>query len=147
MPEDKIKIIARQSKILLDSWNKVPGMRDDRSINVVELNNWIKETRKLAKECDRLEVSDIEIGTLLSRLPEDDNQLPSEVIFHILEEVNSKDLYESYSMGLTNKRGSTVRMPFDGGQIERDHAMYFGDLAKRYRNKYPNVSDNSVRCS
>ncbi|MDD4009124.1 MAG: hypothetical protein PHQ67_04845 [Fermentimonas sp.] len=139
--EENIRIKAQQSKILLDSRSKVPGMREDNSINVEKLRSWIDEARHLAAETDRIEVADMEIGTLLSKLPEDSEQLPSHEIYRLMEEINSKELNSSYSNGLFNKRGSTVRGPYDGGDIERGHASYFGDLSKKYRNRYPNVSE------
>jgi hypothetical protein len=40
-----------------------------------------------------------------------------------------------------NKRGSSTRGPFDGGNIERDKAAYFGELANDFKNKYPNVAE------
>lgn len=138
--EEKISIIAKQSKVLLDSWYKLPGTREDKSLDSDKLLDWIIEARRLAKESDRLEVADMEIGTLLSRMPEDNDEIPSEEIFRVIEEINSKDLNISYSMGLRNKRGSTVRGPFDGGEIERAYAAFFKELADKYKMKFPNVS-------
>ena len=46
-----------------------------------------------------------------------------------------------------NKRGSSSRGPFDGGNIERGHAKYFEKLANDYKNKYPNVSEIFKRLS
>lgn len=141
MPEAKIEIIAKQCKILLDSWNKVPGMREDDSLDTGKLLSWISEARELAKESDRLEVTDMEIGTLLSKLPEDSDEIPSEEIFRVIEEINSEELNRSYSIGLSNKRGSTVRGPFDGGVIERSYAAYFKELAQKHSIEYPSVSE------
>lgn len=141
VPDEEIDIIANRTKILLDSWGKLPGMTEDNSLDSDKLLSWINEVRSLGKEADRLEVVDIEIGTLLSKMPEDSDEIPSEEIFKVIEEINSKDLNSSYSMGLTNKRGSTIRMPLDGGKIERCNASFFRELANRYRIKYPNVSE------
>jgi hypothetical protein len=138
--EEKIKIIAKQSKRLLSSWYKIPGMRENGSIDGDQLKNWIVEARRLAKESDRLEVTDMEIGSLLSRFPEGNEQLSPEEIFRVIEEINSENLNNNYSAGLFNKLGVTVRGAFDGGTIERERADYFGKLADRYRNKYPVVS-------
>lgn len=141
IPEERVRIVAQNAKNLLDTWRRVPGMREDETIDGNKLKNWISEARELAKEADRLEVADMEIGELLSKLPEDSEELPSEEIFRVIEEINSKNLKSSYSSGLFNKRGSTVRSPFDGGSIEREHASFFNELAKKYRNIYPNVSE------
>lgn len=140
IPKEKIMIIARQSKMLLESWYKIPGMREDGSIDGVRLKNWIVEARRLAEESDRLEVADMEIGSLLSRFPEGDEKLSPEEIFRVIEEINSENLNNNYSIGLSGKLRSIIREPSDGGTIERERADYFGKLADKYRNKYPIVS-------
>lgn len=138
--EEKIKLIARQSKILLDTWNKISGMEEDYSINEEVLKEWVAKARELAKEADRLEVADMEIGNLLARYPENIDKWPQESIFNIIEEIHSEELNRHYSIALFNKRGSSVRGAFDGGDIEREHANYFSKLANDYRAKYPTVS-------
>lgn len=139
--EEKIQLIARHSKMLLDTWDKIPGMQDDYSINENGLRKWIKKARNLAKEIDRQEVADVEIGSLLARYPEGIDKWPQESIFQIIEEIHSEELNRHYSIALFNKRGSSVRGPFDGGDIERDHARYFNKLASDYKIKYSTVSE------
>ncbi len=46
-----------------------------------------------------------------------------------------------------NKRGSSSRGAFEGGNIERGHAKYFEELAKKIKNKYPNLSEVFLRLS
>lgn len=46
----------------------------------------------------------------------------------------------NFSAALFNRRGSSIRGAFDGGDIEREHANYFSELANRYKNKYPTVA-------
>lgn len=139
--EEKIQLIVRHSKKLLDTWNKIPGMKEDYSINEEVLKEWIEKARDLAKEADRQEVADIEIGSLLARYPENIDKWPQESIFQIIEEIHSKELNHNYSIALFNKRGSSVRGAFDGGDIEREHASYFNKLANEFRIKYPTVSE------
>lgn len=55
---------------LLQSWNKIPGMSEDNSINGETLRNWIQQARTLAETASRLDVADEEIGQLLARYPE-----------------------------------------------------------------------------
>lgn len=139
--EEKIKLIVRQSKMLLDTWNKIPGMQEDYSINEEVLKEWIAKARDLAKEADRQEVADMEIASLLARYPENIGKWPQESIFKIIEEIHSEEFNRHYSIALFNKRGSSVRGAFDGGDIEREHANYFSKLANDYRAKYPTVSE------
>ncbi len=138
--DEVINSRAKQSYHLLNSWKKIPGMKDDNSIDELELKNWIDKVRELAKKVSRLEVADMQIGKLLAQYPENIPEWPQETIFNIIEEINTKSLKNNYSSALYNKRSFTSRGPFDGGDIERKKASYFEKLANDYKNKYPNVS-------
>jgi len=106
-------------------------MKDDHSINEVELRKWVQKVRKLAKGVSRLEVADREIGKVLAQYPENIPEWPQEIIFQIIEEINSDSMKRNYSSALFNKRGSSSRGSFDGGDIERRKAAYFWKARKR----------------
>ena len=42
---------------------------------------------------------------------------------------------------MLNKRGSSTRGAFDGGDIEKEEAAYFEHLANKFKNKYPNIAE------
>lgn len=138
---------AKQSYHLLNSWKKIPGMKDDNSIDELELKNWIDKVRELAKNVSRLEVADMHIGRVLAQYPENIPEWPQETIFKIIEEINSDVINNNYLSALFNKRGYSSRGVFDGGDIERDNADCFEKLEKDFRNKYPNVSEIFKRLS
>jgi len=145
--DEVIESRAKQSYHLLNSWKKIPGMKDDNSIDEVELKSWIEKVRELAKNVSRLEVADMQIGKVLAQYPEDIPEWPQEIIFKIIEEINSDSLKSNYSSALFNKRGSSSRGAFDGGDIEREKAAYFEKLEKEFKNKYPNVAEIFKRLS
>ena len=58
----------------------------------------------------------------------------------MIETINTKELKSGFSAATYNKRGSSTRGAFDGGDIERGHAKYFINLANSLRNKFPNTS-------
>lgn len=145
--DEVIESRAKQSYHLLNSWKKIPGMKDDNSIDEVELRSWIEKVRELAKNVSRLEVADMQIGKVLAQYPEDIPEWPHETIFKIIEEINSGEIKSNYSMALSNKRGFSSRGAFDGGDIEREKAAYFEKLEKDFKNKYPNVSEIFKRLS
>ena len=132
---------AKQAYHLLHSWKKIPGMKEDYSINEKELRQWIEKVRALANKVGRLDVADMEIGKVLAQYPENIPEWPQELLFQIIEEINSDSLNSNYSSALFNKRGSSTRGPFDGGNIEREKAKYFEKLANDFKNKFPNVSE------
>ncbi|MFO0435048.1 MAG: hypothetical protein ACK5ZT_07355, partial [Sphingobacteriaceae bacterium] len=69
-----------------------------------------------------------------------DKDWPVEIIYSIIEEINTEEIKRNFSAELFNKRGSSTRMPYDGGNIERAHSKYFTGLAERIKNKFPIVS-------
>ena len=132
---------AERAHHLLRNWKRIPGMRDDNSIDKNELSNWIQKVRLLAESVGRLEVADEEIGQVLARYPEDCQSWPEEKIFQMIEDINTDDLKEGYHLGLVNKRSFSTRGVFDGGNIERERALYFEKLENDFRSKYANVSE------
>lgn len=145
--DEVIQTRAKQVYHLLHSWKKIPGMQSDNSIDEEALREWINQARKLAETEGRLDVADIHIGQVLAQYPENIPEWPPEKIFKIIEEINSEVLKRNYSTAMFNKRGSSSRGPFDGGNIERGHAKYFEKLASDYKNKYPNVAEIFKRLS
>jgi hypothetical protein len=147
LSEQAIQNTARQVYHLLHSWKKIPGMKPDNSIDETVLKDWIIKARDLADAEGRLEVADMHIGQVLAQYPENIPEWPQEKLFEIIEEINSDSLKRNYSSAMFNKRGSSSRGPFDGGNIERGHAKYFEKLANDYKNKYPNVAEIFQRLS
>lgn len=131
---------AEQAYRLLKSWKKIPCIRDDNSIDEVELKQWIIKARNLAESISRLEFADDEIGGILAQYPENCTSWPEEKIFQIIEDINTDNLKLGYYIGMLNKRGASTRGAFDGGDIERGHADYFAQLENNYKNKFPNVA-------
>lgn len=131
---------ARQAYELLNGWKKIPGIDEQNKINKETLTSWIKGVRKKADECGRLEVADMHIGKILAQYPEESESWPPEVIGELIEQINTDSLKNNFSSALLNKRGSSTRGAFDGGDIERGHAKYFEKLAENNKNKFPRVS-------
>lgn len=145
--EKVIQSRAKQAYHLLHSWKKIPGMKDDYSIDYSELREWIEKVRELAKEANRLDFADIEIGKMLAQYPENIPEWPQEKLFQIIEEINTDSLKRNYSSALFNKRSFSSRGAFDGGDIEREKAKYFEKLVNDFKNKYPNVAEIFKRLS
>lgn len=139
--DEAIQNRAKQAYHLLHSWKKIPGMKEDNSIDEAELKDWIKKARTLAESASRLNVADSEIGKVLAQYPENISLWPQEIIFHIIEEINTDSLKRGYSSAMFNKRSFSSRGAFDGGDIERGKAAYFEKLANECKVKYPNVAE------
>ena len=141
LSEEKVQNAARRADLMLEAWRRIPGMREDGTIDGTKLREWIDAARALARECDRLEVADIHIGQLLAKYPEDSPNWPRRTIFQAIEDINTEKLKMGYSVGMWNKQGVTVRGAFDGGSIEHERAEYFGKLASELMCDYPNVAE------
>ena len=139
--DEAIQNRAKQAYHLLHSWKKIPGMKEDNSIDEAVLKDWIIKARTLAESASRLNVADSEIGKVLAEYPENIQEWPQEKIFQVIEEINTDSLKSGYSSAMFNKRGSSTRGAFDGGDIERGKAAYFEKLANNFKNKYPNVAE------
>jgi len=139
--DEAIQNRAKQAYHLLHSWKKIPGMKEDNSIDEVVLKDWINKARELAKSASRLNVADAEIGKVLAQFPENNPLWPEEKIFQLIEEINTDSLKQNYSSALFNKRSFSSRAAFEGGNIEREKAAYFEKLENDYKNKFPNVAE------
>ncbi len=124
---DGARKLATQAYDVLHDWALVPGTDDQGVIDLVALEDWIKLARKLLAEAGRGEIGDSKIGEILSAAKrEPDQPWPPEPVREIIEMVRSRPLERGFEIGVYNRRGVTIRMPHDGGELERA-------LAARYR--------------
>jgi hypothetical protein len=140
LSEETIQNRARQGYQLLHSWKRVPGMNEDGTINEVFLTRWIESVRTLAEEVGRLEVADMQIGQVLAQYPEKDLNWPPDEICNIIESINTDSIKRNFSAAIFNKRGTTSRGVFEGGEQERVLAKHFKELSDRHKKKHPNVA-------
>ena len=140
LSEEQIKNRANNAFQLLHSWKKIPGIDENGKINTDFLNSWVRNVRDLAAKIDRAEVADDRIGQVLAQYPENDFSWPPDEICNLIETINNKDIKTGFSVSTFNKRGSSTRGAYDGGNIEREHAKYFDKLSNRIRNKFPNTA-------
>ncbi|OCX69330.1 XRE family transcriptional regulator [Acidithiobacillus thiooxidans] len=124
---DGARQLATQAYDVLHDWALVPGTDDQGVIDLAALEDWIKRARKLLAEAGRGEIGDSKIGEILSAAKrEPDQPWPPKPVREIIEMVRSRAMERGFEVGVYNRRGVTVRMPHDGGELERS-------LAARYR--------------
>ncbi len=125
---------------LLNSWKEIPGVDERGNIEEKFLVTWIDKVRKLAEKSDRLDVADMQIGYVLGGYPENEEPWPPTEICSVIENINTNSLKGGFSSATFNKRGSSTRGPFDGGDIERGHAEYFHRQANFIRYEFPKTA-------
>lgn len=142
-PEDpeRARMIANQAYRLLDLWNRIPGTREDGTIDGEVLEAWIKEARGLAKAAGREDSADSKIGAMLSASPIGaDGAWPAEPVREVIDLFRSKPMIEGFQIGRRNRRGVTTRMPRDGGQLERNEAATYRRWANATAFDHPHTS-------
>lgn len=138
---DELKVYrVRNAYKLLRYWEKVPGVDNEYNIDEKFLKGWIEEARGLADKSGRLKVADIHIGKILAQYPESEEPWPPKEISYIIETINTKNLKSGFSTAAFNKRGSSSRGVFDGGDIERGHAEFFHTQAKSIEFEFPETA-------
>ena len=128
---------------IMDSFNMIPTLLEDGSLNGEILKKWLKEVKELAKINDREKITDINIGHLLAKYPIDISKrkgFPNE-IYEILEgDIASDKMRQAFEIQISNNLGMTTRGAFDGGNIERQRASFFDTLFNQTKLIYPKVS-------
>ena len=127
---------------IMNSFNLIPSLQEDGSINSVQFKNWISEVRKLASENHRIEITDSCIGKLLAKYPINmkEGKGFSTEIYDVIEEINSIEIKDSFRVQISNNLGFTTRGAFEGGNIERFKAGYFNSLVEETKFTHPNIS-------
>jgi len=135
------RAVAEQAYRLLELWNRVPGTRDDGTIDGEALEAWIKEARLLAKEAGRADIADSQIGKMLSASAIGvDGNWPAEAVREAIDLFRSRSMIEGFWIGKSNRRGVTTRGPRDGGDLERREAAKYRNWAKAISFEHPHTA-------
>ena len=125
---------------LLCSWKQIPGVDKNGKIDEEFLWNWINRVKELAEQSGRLEVAYLQLGQVLAEYPEKEEPWPPREICKVLESINTQRLMSGFSSATFNKRGSSTRGVFEGGDIERGHAQYFRAQAEKIKYEFPETA-------
>ncbi|WP_177193948.1 hypothetical protein [Roseovarius lutimaris] len=143
---ERRKFLAELAYHSLEGWKKVPGCDEEGVVCPDEFTAWADSALRLAADADRKEVAEIHFGALLARMARRrswDDWLPN-VILEYLDRSDCAGLRERFCMGVRNARGVTTRGPYDGGEQERRLAERYRDLAARYGNSHPRLSESLI---
>jgi hypothetical protein len=139
---DATRTAAETAWSILHNCSRQPGTRADGAIDHDAFNQFIKDTRELCRQADRLDVCDQTIGQILAHAPSDEDGLwPFTPAREVLEPLEMEEMRAGFSIGTHNKRGVTCRSPWDGGEQERDLADYYRKQAEKLHLSQPNVAN------
>ena len=142
-PEDPkhARAVVTQASRLLRLWNRIPGTRDDGTIDGRALETWIMEARSPAKVAGREDIADSRIGDMLSASPMGaDGNWPAEPVREVIDLFRSKPMIDGFQIGKSNRRGATTRTPRAGGELERQEAAKYRTWAKAIAYDHPRTA-------
>ena len=141
MPEN-MQNAAITASSLIHNGRGVPGRDSDGLIDPEVFSEWICSVRRLAHEQDRSVDSDVTIGTWLSDWPHKNNldSWPAPVIAGLLDQDDCEDIRRGFITGVRNSRGVSSRMPYDGGDQEREIANKFRTFGAAWEGQKPNLA-------
>lgn len=140
---DQAKGKAEIAFKLLESWQSLPWIKSDGSLDGQAMTEWVKEAWRLAEAAGRLRVAEREVGKLLAYSPNDpdDGLWPRREVRELIEEVANPEMEDAIVMELFNKRGVHTR-PFEGGgDPERTLAQNATELAQKLQDTWPRTAE------
>ena len=135
------RVLAAFSGKLLLSIHTMPCMGEDDTIDEERLREYIVTLQKLGGEKKKMSMVNHIIGQLLANCPQCIQGCPPKIICEIIEGLNNKTVNNSFHAQIYYRHGSTVRGPYDGGNIEYNKAARFHKTAEKLQIMYPITSE------
>ncbi len=132
---------AYHTRILLDNWSYLPGTNSDGDIDFDKLLTWVRKTRNLCQELNKLKHCDYHIRYLFSKtIRISEEEWPPKSVCAIIDEIKSIDLERGFIIGFLNGRGPTIKSPFEGGTKEQDLSEKLNNRANDISVRWPRTS-------
>lgn len=139
-PADPFRLQTNAYK-LLNEFKRLPGQRDDESVDEQSLNDWIDRVRTAAHDSPIESAAEYRIGTVLANAPSDqDGVWPCESVRDAIERVNSDLVDQALETTVINRRGLVSRNLEDGGAQEHGLAQKYAATATRVADGWPRTA-------
>ncbi len=123
---------------VLRHWDRIPGRREDGTVDGPHLTRWTRAARLEFADSGRTEIGDELIGQVLAYSPIGaDEAWPAEAVREIVEATGSQALESGIHTGVVNNDGVTTRGVFDGGDLERNKAARYREWSKQVASGSP----------
>ena len=130
---------AEAAHALLRNIGRIPGTKEDGTLNRDTLAEWISEVRILCKQHAREAIGDQMIGQLLSRCPEgEDGIWPCKPIRDVIEDIASDELGKGMLIGIYNAGNASFNMAT--GSEERNLASKCRNWSRQLAFEYHYVA-------
>jgi len=137
------KEMLRAGKNILNSFNIIPSLKEDGSLDRSILEKWILHVRELGQKHNRSKITDDCLGKLLAKYPinlKEQKGYPFEIC-DLIEDIGTEEIIDSFKAQIFNNLGSTSRGVFDGGGIERFRAKFFYKLFEDWKITHPKIAE------
>ena len=140
--DENRKLRAEFGYQLLESWEVIPGMSPDGTLEAVNFRAWVLKTRELAAQKDRAQIADQEIGKLIAYAPRDpdDQAWPHKAVRELIEELAATEVERGIAIGQFNMRGVVHKAMFEGGGQERDLSKEWRQWARTVGSRWPRTA-------
>lgn len=130
---------ARFAYELLETWESIPGLREDGSVDAEVLRAWVEGAREAARASGRGTIADQRIGQALASSPEgSDGAWPDMAVRDLIDDLGSEHIERGFELGIYNGRGVVSRSLTKGGEQERR-------LSERYKEHADALNDGWPR--
>jgi hypothetical protein len=137
-PSESSKAAAEIAHRVLMRCKRVPGMREDGTVDEAAFSDFVEEARKLAAEAGRAKVFDSELGEMLAHAPAGaDGIWPFQAARDLLDRPELETARKGLATGLFNKRGMVSKSFAEGGGQERELAALYHGQAQALHQSHP----------
>lgn len=142
--QKKREVLAQNCLYLLKELSRIPGRKEDGTIDRGVLARWVSDVRAGALKADRLNSAERNIGELFTNAPAgNDGVWPCEAVRDTMEEIGSRDMSVGFFIGVLNSRGFVGRGK--GGDQERELAGKYRKWMQILQYTHPFVSGEVLR--
>lgn len=128
--------------IALGNCRRQPGTAPDGSIDADACIRFVDEARELCRKQDRLIMGDQTLGQILAHAPVgEDGIWPGQPVRDLLNRPEMDQVRRGFVTGAINKRGMTIRSPYDGGDQERSLAQDHRHNSTALQSSHPYLAD------
>lgn len=136
---EDLETVATNAYRMLDALKRIPGSREDDTVDAAHLEEWIIEARRLCEKKGRRDIADYRIGELLSHAKEGKDKVwPCEGVRSVMDRLMTDSISRGFYIGTKNSRGAHFRG--EGGAQERLLAKKYADWASSMEYEYPNTA-------
>jgi len=123
---------------VLRAWPTIPGQERAEDTDADSLREWVAVARRELAQRGLTSVGDEIIGEVLAVSPTDaDGIWPVKAVRDLVEELRNTRLETGLLVGLQNRRGTTWRGVFEGGDQERQLATRYRAMARDAATGWP----------